>query len=218
MVEYYLLLFIYTIVPPITLFFTLKSVYRDKNKYGIHLQYMFKYLFSLSFLPLLFLPNLKLGLIPQNSFSLLFIILTFCLAILGIKRAIRFKNLFFYFSGITAAFMEEILYRGIIFSLILFISNNQWMALIVSSFLFGAWHLKNYYWSGKRNIVIQFFYTFLIYGPVFGLMRIITGDIYLAILFHYITNATCALAPDWLRGWFVFGGRGKDYDDKAIIK
>jgi len=216
MMLYFFLLILYAVIPPIALFLTLKMIYHDKYRYGIHLHYMFKYLFTFSFLPLLFIPNLKLGLIPQNKYSLMFLVLTFVLSVLGIKRAIKFKNLFFYFSGVFAAFMEEILYRSIIFSLAFVIWNNQWVALVVSSFLFGTWHLKNYYWSGKKNIIIQFFYTALFYGPVFGLMRIFTGDIYLAILFHYITDAACALASDWMRGWLVFGGRGKNYDDRYI--
>ena len=43
--------------------------------------------------------------------------------------------------------------------------------------------------------------------------RIFSGDIYLAVLFHFITDATVALAPNWVRGWLVFGGRGGNYMD-----
>lgn len=213
---YLFLLLFYAAVPPVSLFYTLKMVYHDKYKYGIHLHYTFKYLITLSFLPLFFFPYLKLGLIPESNLSLLFLITTFILMILGIKPAIKNKNLFFYFSGVFAAFMEEILYRGIIFALLTTLFRNIWISLIVSSFFFGCWHLKNYYWVGKKDIINQFLYTAFIYGPIFSLMRIYTGDIYLAVLFHFITDATCALAPNFFREWLVKGGRGKNYDDKYI--
>ncbi len=112
--------------------------------------------------------------------------------------------------------MEEILYRGIIFGLIQLIFSNQLVSLIISSFLFGTWHLKNYYWSGKKQIIIQFFYTAFIYGPIFAYLRILSGDIYLAILFHFFVDATCALAPNFLRGWLVYGGKGELYRDPHL--
>lgn len=210
---YLLLVVIYAIIPPVTLFYCLKWIYKEDKPYGWHLFYFFKWLFTISFLPLLFIPNLELGLIPQNNISLVFLLLTIIFGVVGIKYAIDKKVLYFYFGGVYASFMEEILYRSILFALTLKLFNNQWISLIITSILFGTWHLKNYYWSGKKGIISQFFYTALIYGPIFSLMRIFTGDIYLAVLFHYITDATCALAPDWMRGWLVRGGKGGNYMD-----
>lgn len=215
---YLIIILLYATIPPIILFYTQKLIYKDKYKYGTHLHYLVKYLSTLLFLPILFLPNVDLALMPQRSLSVVFIVLTFVLATLGVKRAIKRKVLFFYFGGISAAFMEEFLYRSVIFGLVLSISNNQWIALAISSFLFGTWHLKNYYWSGKKSTIIQFFYTAIFYGPIFALLRIYTGDIYLGILFHFITDATCALAPDWMRGWLVHGGKGGNYSDDVLLK
>lgn len=212
---FFLLLF-YSVLPPLSLFFALKMIYQDKNKYGMHLYYILKYLISFSFLPLLFFPELKLGLIPQHAVSLVFLLLTFLLAILGLHQAIKEKVVFFYNAGVSAAFGEEILYRSVIFALSLALWQNSWVAFAVSSFLFGTWHLKNYYWSGGKSSRIQFLYTAFIYGPIFALMRLWTGDIYLAVFFHYLTDATCALAPNWMRGWLVRGGRGKNYEDKYL--
>ncbi len=210
-----LLLLLYSTLPPLLLFYTLKLIYHDKKWYGIHLMYIFKYLITLSFLPLMFFKNLQLGIVPVSYVSVAIIILTLLLTFAGFARAIKQKNLFFYNAGITAGFMEEILYRSVIFSLALDIWNNQWVALGVSSLLFGLWHLKNYYWVGKKDAIKSMFYTALFYGPVFGLVRIWTGDIYLSILLHYLTDATCALAPAWMRGWLVREGMGGKYDDKA---
>jgi len=210
---YVLLLLLYSTIPPITLFWCLKWIYKNHWEYGWHFFYFFKWLFTLSFLPLLGINTLNLGLIPQHWYSLLALIVTIVLAVLGLRPAIKQKVLFFYLGGVYASFMEEILYRSILFAITLALWNNQWMSLVVTSFFFGTWHLKNYYWSGKKGIIAQFFYTMLIYGPIFSLLRIYSGDIYLAVLFHYITDATCALAPNWMRGWLVQGGRGGNYMD-----
>ncbi len=213
MIVYYLLFMLYATIPPVTLFQCLKWIYKDDWQYGWHLIYFFKWLFTLSFLPLLFFPDLNLGIKPSNNLSLIFLLTTILLATIGIKYAIKKKVLYFYLNGVYASFMEEILYRSILFSLVLKIWGNQWLALIITSFLFGTWHLKNYYWSGKKKIISQFLYTAFIYGPIFSLMRIFTGDIYLAVLFHFITDATCALAPDWMREWLVRGEKGGNYMD-----
>jgi hypothetical protein len=215
----FILFIIYASVPPITLFHCLKWIYKDNWIYGWHLLYFFKLIFTLSFLPLLAMQNLNLGLIPQHWYSLTALLLTCLFAVLGLRPAIKEKVLYFYLSGVYASFMEEILYRSILFSFIQVFWHDQWISLGVTSFLFGTWHLKNYYWSGKKEIIFQFFYTFLIYGPIFSLLRIFSGDIYLAVLFHYLADATCALAPNWMRGWLVQGGRGGNYmDDYQIIK
>lgn len=209
----FFLVILYASIPPVTLFYCLKWIYKDNWIYGWHLFYFFKWVFTISFLPLLTMQNINLGLIPQQWYSLVALLVTFLLAVIGLRPAIKNKVLYFYLQGVTASFMEEILYRSILFALIQAIWNNVWITIIVTSFLFGTWHLKNYYWSGKKSIINQFFYTSLIYGPIFALLRIFSGDIYLAILFHFITDATCALAPDWMRGWLVQGGRGGNYMD-----
>lgn len=210
------LLILYATIPPVSLYYTLKLIYQENRWYGVHLHYAFKYLMTLSFLPLLALPDVSLGIVPTDVLSWDMLLLTFTLAVAGIPHAIRRNVLFFYLNGVTAAFTEEILYRGIIFGLVLAIWKNTLVAVIVSSVTFGLWHLKNIPWVGKRNAIIQFFYTALAYGPIFAGLRLLTGDIYLAILFHYLTDATCALAPDWMRGWLVFGGKGKPYEDKEL--
>ncbi|MBI4066675.1 CPBP family intramembrane metalloprotease [Candidatus Gottesmanbacteria bacterium] len=213
---YSFLLILYTTIPPISLFYTLTWIYRDKRWYGIHLQYAFKYLITLSFLPLLSLPEVSLGITPTTPISWVMLVVTFALAVAGIRRAIRRNVLFFYLGGVTAAFVEEILYRGIIFGLLLAMGKNTATTVIVSSLAFGLWHLKNIPWLGKRSAVIQCLYTALVGGPIFAGLRLLTGDIYAAILFHYLVDATCALAPDWMRGWLIFGGKGAPYEDAAL--
>lgn len=215
---YFALLVFYSVIPPLVLFFTQRLIYKTKHKYSIHLHYLAKYLLTLSFLPILFLPEVDLGINPKNNLSITFLIATFILSVLGLQRAIKKNTLFFYIGGVFAAFMEELLYRGIIFGLAYAIWGNQWLVVVVSSLSFGVWHLKNYYWLGGKSMSIQFLYTTIIHGPFFSLMRIYTGDIYIAVLFHYIIDAACSLAPDWMRGWLVMGGKGRRYSDHIILK
>lgn len=211
------LITLFTFLPPLALYYCLDLIYQKHNKYGWHLHYLAKYFISFSFLPLLFFPQINLGLIPQSKSSILLIMITALLAVLGLKYAMKLKVLFFYLGGIYAAFMEEILFRGVIFGLVMATWNNTVVSVAISSLAFGIWHLKNWGWHrNKKALINQFLYTTFVYGPIFAFLRIYTGDIYLAILFHYITDATVALAPDWTRGWLVFGGRRKqDFDDYA---
>lgn len=201
---YLLLILIYSTLPPLSLYFTQKLIFVKKEKYGWHIHYLLKYFITLTFLPLLFFSDIDLALIPRSYTSLLFIFATTVLAIVGLQFALKQKVLMLYVAGVYAAFMEEILFRGVIYGLSMAIWNDWWLALIISSFTFGIWHLKNFPWhQNHKRTWIQFLYTSLGYGPVFALMRIWSGDIYLGVLFHFITDATVALAPDWMRGQLV---------------
>ncbi len=209
---YLFFLIAYAAVPPCILFYTLKLIYKNRNAYGWHLQYLAKFFITLSFLPLLYFSDLELGLKPQSWISLVTLLITVVSTVAFIPAAMKNKVMFFYSGGVMASFMEEILYRGVLFGLVNAIWGNTWVTIALTSFLFGVWHLKNYHWAGKK-IRVQFFYTAFLYGPIFCFLRILTGDIYLAVLFHYITDTMVALAPDWMRGWLVFGGRGKNDKD-----
>ena len=211
---YISLILAYIFLPPILLAYSLKLVFQDKNPVGWHLQYLFKYLITLSFLFVLFVPGIDLGFVPANTYSLLALVITYILSFLGIRLAVLKKTLQFYIGGIFAAFMEEILFRGVIFGLSMLVWNSIPVSITVSSVAFGGWHLKNYWWKKDRKWVAkQFLYTTLVYGPIFSIARVYTGDLYLAILIHYLVDSTVALSPDFLRGKVVFdGGMQKDRD------
>ena len=162
------LLFAYAIIPPSVLAYSLNLIYQKKDKNGWHLHYLFKYLITLSFVPVLFIPGIELGIIPAQPASVILFGLTLILAVLGIRPAIKNKVLRFYIAGIFAGFMEEILYRGIVFGLAQLIWGNVWISLIISSLGFGVWHLKNYWAHRNRTLVAkQFLYTAFVYGPLF---------------------------------------------------
>jgi membrane protease YdiL (CAAX protease family) len=211
---FYLLLFIfYSTIPPVALHFCLKLIYQEKNKYGWHLHYLTKFLITISFLPVLFLPKVNLALIPKSPLSILFFVLAVVLAILGIKPAIKKKVLYFYIGGVFASIMEEILFRGVLFGLAQAIWNNTLVSVLATSFAFGLWHLKNYAWVKDRNWIIKsFLSTGIIYGPLFAILRVVRGDIYLAVLVHFLVDAYVALAPKKLR-WTIIGDKGESYKD-----
>lgn len=210
---YLILIFFYTFIPPIILYRCLKLIYQERYEYGWHIHYLTKFFITLSFLPILYLPQVDLALVPKSLISIILFILTVVLAILFIKPAIKNKVVFLYFGGIFASFMEEILFRGVIFGLAKTYWNNDLTALIISSIAFGIWHLKNYAWhKDKKATIMQFFYTGLVYGPLFTILRVSTGDIYLAVLFHFLTDTYVALAPKNLK-WTIVGYKGEKNKD-----
>lgn len=207
---YIVLILLYATIPPISLFYSLRLIYQENNKYGWDFHYFFTYLITLSFLPLLFFPQINLGLTPKSSLSVFLLISTFCFALLGIKQAIKQKILISYLGGTYAAFMEEILYRGIIFGLVNAFLHTTWITIIVTAVTFGLWHFHNYPQRGMKFVTFQFLYTTFLGGTIFAFARIVTGDIYLAILCHYIINATTFLGPNWMRVWIKHIGK-KDW-------
>ncbi len=215
---YISLLIIYTLVPPLALHYCLKLIYQKQDKYGWHLHYLAKYLITLSFLPILFLPGVNLALTPQSPLSLLFLVSTVAFSILGIGAAIKKNVAHIYIGGVFASLMEEILFRGVIFGLAMAVWESNLVAVTVSSLAFGIWHLKNYAWQpDKKWLVKHFLYTGLLYGPLFALLRIWTGDIYLASFWHFLTDAYVALAPKKWR-WTIIGDRGDKFQDNYVAK
>ncbi|KKQ74386.1 MAG: hypothetical protein US96_C0033G0003 [Candidatus Woesebacteria bacterium GW2011_GWB1_38_5b] len=215
---YLILILFYTFIPPTVLYYCLKLIYQEKHEYGWHIHYLTKFFITLSFLPILYLPQVDLALVPKSLISVLLFVLTIFFAVLGIKPAIKNKVVFLYFGGIFASFMEEILFRGVIFGLAKAYWNSNLIALIISSVAFGIWHLKNYAWQpDKKWLFIHFLYTGFMYGPIFAGLRILTGDIYLASLFHFLVDTYVALAPKKYR-WTILGDRGEKFKDSYTIK
>jgi membrane protease YdiL (CAAX protease family) len=209
----FLLLISYATIPPAILAYLLKLIYKKRHRYGWHLLYFAKFLITLSFLPLLYIKNVNLGLVPQRPVSLICFSLTLVLSILLVKPASKRRVFYLYSGGVFAAFMEEILFRGVLWGLSTAIWQSGLITIIVTSLAFGFWHLKNYHRSGKESTIKQFFYTALYAGPLFAVIRMLSGDIYVGIFVHFVMDTLVALAPDWMRGWLVFGGRGKnDFD------
>jgi len=206
------LIFLYSSAPAYVLYLSVKKIWGGKgDSHTWHIYYFKKYLITLSFLPLLLLPNIDLHLKPVSTISVALLILTIVLMVVFIPLAKKKNTIQFYFAGSYAAFMEEILFRGVIFGLVKTVWGSNLIALGVSSFAFGVWHLKNFAWLGRRNTILEFFYTELLYGPFFALLMIWTGDIYLSVLTHYLVDTVTAFIPQKYRiGNLVKEGDLKD--------
>jgi len=92
-------------------------------------------------------------------------------------------RIYTFFSSI----FEEIIFRGfILFGLLNFLPVI--ISIIISSFLFGIWHLKNYKWHIKKEVIYQVLYTGFIFGPIMSLITLLTGTVWIAVMIHYVHN------------------------------
>lgn len=128
----------------------------------------------------------------------------FALTTLGYFFEVKaFGKMAGYSANVTLLFVpiyEEILFRGILLKA--FEKLWGWVAaLVLSSILFGLWHLKNIFWLTPNELGIQIAYTAFIFGPIACLITVKTKSVWPAVILHYLHNFP-------LRGWtaFVHGG------------
>lgn len=82
---------------------------------------------------------------------------------------------------------EEVLFRG--FMLIGLLSLYPVTeAIVLTSLLFGLWHLKNIFWESRKGLIGQIAYATLIFGPIAALITVWSGTIWLAVILHYLNN------------------------------
>lgn len=90
-------------------------------------------------------------------------------------------------SLLFAPVYEEIIFRGFILGgLMLYYSAT--IAIIISSILFGLWHVKNIFFQPAKETVWQILYTGIIFGPIASYITIWTGTLWLAVIIHYLNN------------------------------
>ncbi len=90
---------------------------------------------------------------------------------------------FFFFCPIY----EEIIFRGfILFGLMNMYSVTY--SIIISSILFGVWHLKNIFSYSKKELTLQILSTTFLLGPFMALLTVWTGTIWIAVITHYCIN------------------------------
>ena len=108
----------------------------------------------------------------------------------------------------STALIEEILFRGVLLGLLL-AHNSQITALVISSVLFGLWHIfptiktleqnkttKKIVGTSKAKTsagVLATIVTTTIAGFIFGILRIIAGSIIAPWLVHWSINASGVL-------------------------
>lgn len=136
-----------------------------------------------------------LGLTPSSPWHLL--------ALLGpaagwlATRAIAQKNHLtaMHNASFAVSYWEELLFRGLAYGVIFAMWQNVLVAIAGSSFVFGLLHLRNLWWSSPKRLLFQCAYAGLFIGPLAGVLRWWSGDIYLAIAFHAINNFTVIASP-----------------------
>ncbi len=90
-------------------------------------------------------------------------------------------------STFLSSIYEEIIFRGIIlFGLLTVLAPL--FSVVISSILFGLFHLKNYKWQTKAQTRQQVLYAGIIFGPIASVIILWTGTIWLAVIFHYLHN------------------------------
>ena len=86
---------------------------------------------------------------------------------------------------------EEVLFRGILFLLVLrFV--KLWPAIILVSFLFAIWHVKNIFWLSTGAFVYQVGYTFIL-SLILCYVTYRVESIWPAIILHFINNVLALL-------------------------
>lgn len=123
---------------------------------------------------------------------LIMAILFISIAILGKLCILKTGLLFgrpntFYLETLFAPIYEEIIFRGIIFGLLLK-HYPLAKAILFSSLLFGLWHLKNIFFIDTVEVLKQMCYTGFIFGPIMCLIAYKTKTIWIASIIHYLNN------------------------------
>ncbi len=90
-----------------------------------------------------------------------------------------------------APIYEEVLFRGIFLSGLIYV-YGMIPAIVITSILFGIWHIRSIFFMPVNKTIVQILYTGLILGPIFALITIYTGSIWLAVILHFLNNL---LAP-----------------------
>lgn len=90
---------------------------------------------------------------------------------------------------------EEIIFRGFTLAgLTKFYSARN--SIIISSLLFGLWHLKNIFFIPTHDLISQMLYTAFIFGPIAAYITLKTKNVWLAVILHYLNNT---IAPfSWI--------------------
>jgi membrane protease YdiL (CAAX protease family) len=89
---------------------------------------------------------------------------------------------------------EEILFRGFILGALERAYGAIW-AIVLSSLMFGLWHLKNTFWMTNDDLEGQILYCTFIFGPITAALALKLRTIWLGVILHYLNNFPVDLLP-----------------------
>lgn len=90
-------------------------------------------------------------------------------------------------STFLSSIYEEIIFRGLVLFGLLLVLPLFW-SVVISSVLFGLWHIKNLKWQTRNETIYQVVYTAVVFGPIASIITLWTGTIWLAVIVHYLHN------------------------------
>ena len=82
---------------------------------------------------------------------------------------------------------EELIFRGILLK----VFENRYGALkaiVLTSVLFGLWHLKNIFWLDLQQLFKQIVFTTFVFGPLTAWLTLKARTLWPAVILHYINN------------------------------
>ena len=137
------------------------------------------------------------GLLPTQPYHLLGLVVPLLCWLMTRSLAEKQHITIIHNSSLAVSYWEEILFRGVVYSGLLIIWHTTVLAVIASSLLFGIFHLRNLWWSSRKQVLAQCLYAGLFFGPIAGLLRWWSGGIYLGIALHALNNFTAiAFSPN----------------------
>lgn len=86
-----------------------------------------------------------------------------------------------------APIYEEVLFRGIFLAGLIYLYGTT-SAIVITSILFGVWHIRSIFFMPKKKVISQVLYTGVILGPIFAFVTILTGSIWIAVILHSLNN------------------------------
>ena len=96
---------------------------------------------------------------------------------------------------ILTAFGEELLFAGVLFTLVsnILSTKNRWLAVLIVAGLFALWHLPGYLAVGIKMESLNFGISFdlllnLVSWLFFGFMYFLSGNLWLSIFAHASTD------------------------------
>ncbi len=91
---------------------------------------------------------------------------------------------------------EEIIFRGVLF-FGLITTFGVLGSAVINAILFGLWHIRSIFFMSQKKVVIQILYTTFIIGPICLYATYTTGNIWFAVVIHYINNILAQICEEW---------------------
>jgi membrane protease YdiL (CAAX protease family) len=93
------------------------------------------------------------------------------------------------FNVLVCPIYEELIFRGWILGRLAH-RRPAWLAIAVSSLLFGLLHLRNIFWLDTGALVRSMLFTGVVLGPLLAWVTLRCRSVWPAVILHYANNLT----------------------------